>query len=67
MWKQQQQQKKHLLRDFQENTLHSYNGYPVYRRRNNGFTCTKSNVELDDHSVVPHSLFLKSNIEVIVI
>ncbi|XP_052821830.1 uncharacterized protein LOC128247073 [Octopus bimaculoides] len=49
--------KKHFPKVFQENTLHSYNGYPLYQCRNNGFTFTKSNVELDNCSVVPYSPF----------
>lgn len=46
--------KKHFPREFQENILHSCNGFSLYRCRNDGFK-----FELDNRSVASYSpLFL---------
>jgi hypothetical protein len=40
---------------FQEKTIVDHDGYPCYRRRDTGNTIIKSNVSLDNRSVVPYN------------
>ena len=50
---------KHYPKNFQQSTEESDNGYPIYRRRNNGhFITTKSGVQLDNRWVIPHNIGL---------
>src|SRR5436305_1286023 len=45
--------------NFQENTEESDNGYPIYRRRENGhFVKTRNGIQLDNRWVVPHNIGL---------
>ena len=50
---------KHYPKSFQESTQENDNGYPIYRRRDDGrFVKTKGGIELDNRWVVPHNLDL---------
>ena len=40
---------------FQQATIVDQDGFPVYRRRNNGHTVQKNDIELDNRFVVPYS------------
>ena len=46
--------KNRYPKEFQDVTTNSENGYPLYRRRNNGRTITCRGHELDNRWVVPH-------------
>nr|KAJ0188926.1 hypothetical protein LSAT_V11C900458960 [Lactuca sativa] len=51
---------KNFPKTFTEHTSVDENGYPIYRRRNDGSFVEKSGVKLDNRSVVPyHKLLLK--------
>jgi len=51
--------KKQYPKNFQENTQESENGYPIYRRRENGhFVKTKNGIQLDNRWVIPHNIGL---------
>ena len=51
---------KDFPKEFSEHTLLSDNGYPQYRRRNNGASFLKNGVHLDNRYVVPYNpYFLK--------
>ncbi|CAH1423180.1 unnamed protein product [Lactuca virosa] len=51
---------KNFPKPFLENTSVDSNGYPMYRRRNDGSFIEKSGVKLDNRSVVPyHKTLLK--------
>ncbi|CAH1415051.1 unnamed protein product [Lactuca virosa] len=51
---------KNFPKPFLENTSVDSNGYPIYRRRNDGYFIEKSGVKLDNRSVVPyHKTLLK--------
>ena len=51
--------KKHYPKSFQESTQENENGYPIYRRRKNGyFVKTKNGIYLDNRWVVPHNVGL---------
>nr|KAJ0223883.1 hypothetical protein LSAT_V11C200056990 [Lactuca sativa] len=51
---------KNSPKTFTEHTSVDENGYPIYRRRNDGSFVEKSGVKLDNRSVVPyHKLLLK--------
>ena len=55
---------KNYPKNFQENTKENDNGYPIYRRRDNGhFIKTKNGTQLDNRWVVPHNtnLIIKYN------
>lgn len=54
---------KHYPRDFCEHTTENEDGYPLYRRRNDGRSVQKKGVPLDNRSVVPYNraLCLKYN------
>jgi len=50
---------KHYPKSFQESTKESNNGYPIYRRRDNGrFIETRTGIRLDNRWVVPHNVRL---------
>ncbi|XP_031332288.1 uncharacterized protein LOC116164849 isoform X2 [Photinus pyralis] len=50
---------KKYPKDFSENTREAINGYPIYRRRNNGREIWKSNNNLiDNRRIVPHNPYL---------
>ncbi len=49
---------KKYPRPFQEETMDSRNGYPVYRRRENGRTFTKEGIVLDNSHVIPYNPWL---------
>ena len=40
---------------FHQATIVDQDGFPVYRRRNNGHTIQKNDIELDNRFVVPYS------------
>ena len=40
---------------FQQATIVDQDGFPVYRRRNNGHTVQKNGIELDNQFVVPYN------------
>ena len=42
-------------KQFQPQTLLDSNGYPVYRRRNNGHSISKNDVIIDNRYVVPYN------------
>lgn len=42
-------------KQFQPQTLLYSNGYPIYRRRNNGHSISKNGVIIDNKYVVPHN------------
>ncbi|XP_035837189.1 uncharacterized protein LOC110944815 [Helianthus annuus] len=46
---------KNYPKKFNPETTTDADGFPVYRRRDNGNTVIKSNVQLDNRSVVPYS------------
>ncbi|XP_075103803.1 uncharacterized protein LOC107767153 [Nicotiana tabacum] len=48
----------HFPRRFVESTTIDEEGYPVYRRRDNGRTIKKDGIDLDSRYVVPHNQFL---------
>src|SRR5436190_24363760 len=51
--------KKHYPKSFQEITQEGPNGYPIYRRRNNGHYVEISNgIQLDNRWVVPYNIKL---------
>ena len=53
--------KYHFPRDFQDCTTVSEDGYPRYRRQDNGrFVQSRSGVVLDNRWVVPHNVWLVS-------
>ncbi|OIT22265.1 putative diphthine methyl ester synthase [Nicotiana attenuata] len=49
---------KHFPKRFVESTKIDEEGYPVYRRRDNGRTIKKDGIDLDSRFVVPHNRFL---------
>src|SRR5436190_1424376 len=49
---------KKYPRNFQENTTENENGYPIYRRRNNGRTVEVNKIQLDNRWVVPYNPYL---------
>nr|XP_029145224.1 uncharacterized protein LOC114924536 [Arachis hypogaea] len=49
---------RHFPKKFVENTTIDDDGYPVYRRREDGKTINKLGVDLDNRYVVPHNRFL---------
>lgn len=53
---------KEFPKTFIEQTKENVNGYPLYRRRNNGRTITKNihgkDVEIDNQYIVPYNPFL---------
>ncbi len=50
-------QKKYPCK-FQSETVTNVNGYPIYRRRDTGHTFLVHGIELDNHWVVPHNVYL---------
>ncbi|XP_057758184.1 uncharacterized protein LOC130977398 [Arachis stenosperma] len=46
---------RHLSKKFVNNTTIDDDGYPVYRRRDNGKTISKCGVELDNRYIIPHN------------
>ncbi len=40
------------------------NGYPIYRRRDTGHTIFVHGIELDNHWVVPHNVYLLTKYDV---
>src|SRR5436305_307837 len=49
---------KYFPKKFTEMTTIDEDGYPVYRRRNDGRTLVKNGIELDNRYVVPHNKYL---------
>ncbi|XP_021975067.1 uncharacterized protein LOC110870171 [Helianthus annuus] len=49
---------KNFPKKFRESTCIDGDGFPVYRRRNNGVFIEKSDVKLDNRSVVPYNKIL---------
>ena len=49
---------KNFPKEFTPNTIADVNGYPKYRRRDNGRTINVRNVELDNRWVVPYNPWL---------
>ncbi|XP_020968552.1 uncharacterized protein LOC107620094 isoform X1 [Arachis ipaensis] len=49
---------RHFPKKFNEVTTVDEDGYPVYRRRNNGCTVEVSGIHLDNRYVVPHNRLL---------
>lgn len=49
---------KKYPKDFNERTMLNVNGYPLYRRRNNGVTAKVGVHEVDNRDVVPYNPFL---------
>src|ERR1043165_9077961 len=50
---------KRYPKNFHENTQEGENGYPIYRRRDNGRSIkTKNGIQLDNRWVVPHNIDL---------
>jgi hypothetical protein len=50
---------KHYPKNFQKSTQESEDGYPIYRRRNNGqFIKAKNGIQLDNRWVVPYNITL---------
>lgn len=49
---------KKYPKDFNEETVQNCNGYPLYRRRNNGVTAQKGVHQVDNRDIVPYSPFL---------
>ena len=47
---------KRYPKDFQSETTFDQDGYPIYRRRNNGAKVWKHNIQLDNRWIVPHNL-----------
>ncbi|KAJ1272622.1 hypothetical protein BS78_06G217300 [Paspalum vaginatum] len=47
---------KIILKPFRSDTSFDPNGYPLYRRRDNGIIVWKNGVQLDNRWVVPHNL-----------
>lgn len=46
---------KYYPKKFEPSTRVDEDGYPIYRRRNNGNTIEKNGITLDNRSVVPHN------------
>ena len=54
---------KYYPKNFQENTEESDNGYPIYRKRENGrFVKTRNGIQLDNRWVVPYNMGLLKKI-----
>ncbi len=49
---------KRYPRNFQENTTENIDGYPIYRRKNNGRTVEVKGIQLDNRWVVPYNPYL---------
>ncbi|XP_019184791.1 PREDICTED: uncharacterized protein LOC109179750 [Ipomoea nil] len=49
---------KHFPKRFVESSTFDDDGYPVYRRRDNGSVVTKNGIALDNRYVVPHNRYL---------
>jgi hypothetical protein len=52
--------KKQYPRKFQFEMVMDVNGYSIYRHRNTGRTILVHGVELDNHWVVPHNVYLST-------
>ncbi|XP_058742589.1 uncharacterized protein LOC131625469 [Vicia villosa] len=46
---------KYFPKDFRRDTIVDQDGYPVYRRRDNGHTVSKNGIEIDNRFVVPYN------------
>ncbi|XP_058756021.1 uncharacterized protein LOC131629238 [Vicia villosa] len=46
---------KYFPKDFRRDTIIDQDGYPVYRRRDNGHTVSKNGIEIDNRFVVPYN------------
>lgn len=49
---------KYFPKKFQPETIVDQDGFPVYRRRNNGHTITKNGIQMDNRHVVPYNPML---------
>lgn len=47
--------RRRFLKDFREETMENLNGYPAYRRRNNGRTVQVGSMVADNRFVVPYN------------
>jgi hypothetical protein len=52
--------KKQYPRKFQSKTVMDVNGYPIYRHRDTGRTILGHGIELDNHWVVSHNVYLST-------
>jgi hypothetical protein len=52
--------KKKYPRKFQSETVTDVNGYPIYWRRDTGHTVVVHGIELDNHWVVSHNVYLST-------
>ncbi|KAI5413759.1 hypothetical protein KIW84_058058 [Lathyrus oleraceus] len=46
---------KYFPKQFQPETIVDQDGFPVYRRRDNGHTVLKNGIQVDNRNVVPHN------------
>ncbi|XP_019160441.1 PREDICTED: uncharacterized protein LOC109157010 [Ipomoea nil] len=49
---------KHFPKKFSEFSSFDQDGYPIYRRRDDGMTINKNGIHLDNRYVVPHNRYL---------
>jgi len=56
--------KKEYPRKFQSKTVTDVNKYPIYWRRDTGHTILVHGIELDNHWVVPHNVYLSTKYDV---
>ena len=54
---------KNFPKQFCQNTVASDNGYPKYRRRDNGRTVSVKNVDLDNRWIVPYNAWLSKKVQ----
>jgi hypothetical protein len=54
---------KHYPKPFQPSTVLTEDGYPTYRRRNNGRTIVKNGVTIDNRWVVPYNPYILLKLE----
>ncbi|KAI5410637.1 hypothetical protein KIW84_055960 [Lathyrus oleraceus] len=52
---------KYFSKQFQPETIVDQDGFPVYRRRDNGHTVLKNGIQVDNRNVVPYNAKLLTN------